>query len=231
MSVKSEIMNDMKFRTRCCEYGLDWSNFEVVNDVIVVNTEKDDVIVLVDKSGSDYVLFDVRSRGEILPGHTIEEIVDYSQGLYQTAADNMPDPFRGYSIKRLVELASKIEVHETNHGHSCDVIVYGEELKDDPKENFYLYTKFMGEQIKRYFKMSYQMKMLGFPFPDIHTYLTALVANIDECVKKYAENGVRVEPANVAEHLGQDMLELNIHELYGVLNYTVNNKLLGGNVY
>lgn len=35
---KNEIENDRNFRNACCSYGLDWDNFEIYEDTIILKT-------------------------------------------------------------------------------------------------------------------------------------------------------------------------------------------------
>ena len=47
---REEIVNKTRFRYNCKIYRLDWNDFEIYDDIILLNTPKDEIFVLFDKN-------------------------------------------------------------------------------------------------------------------------------------------------------------------------------------
>ena len=224
---KSDLINDMNFRNKCCAYGLDWEDFYVLDDIIVLNSPKENILVLLDDHYNTINIYDKNNDiSKLVPAEKrIKEIKES----YETIYAKLPYPFQNFSLKQIVELANRVYIHETNHGNSSDMIVNGEIVSDE-HDSIYIsllsYIKFLGQQIEQYFMNLYQMKMMGFEYPDVYQYISNLMSNIDECINANIKKGNRPLPINIIQYLGQDRnnIEKYNHELYSVIDLLLKQK-------
>lgn len=227
---KNELINDMNFRKACTAYGLDWQNFNVYENIIILNSPKKDVFVLLD---DHYNTIGIPRIEYSSPARTIEEYAIGYKELYDYVDEEekfiFPYPFQNLSLKQIIELANRVYIHETNHGHSSDMIVNGE-LVNDENDSVYIsllsYIKFLGQQIEQYFMNLYQMKMMGFQYPNVYQYISSIMNNINECIDANIKKGNRPFPIDIIEYLGQDRknIEECDHELYRIINLLLKQK-------
>jgi len=227
---KSDLINDMNFRNKCCAYGLDWQSFNVYENIIILNTPKKDVFVLLDEH---YNTIGIPKIEHFSPARTIEEYATGYKELYDYVNQEekfvFPYPFQNFSLKQIVELANRVYIREANHGHSSDMIVNGEIVSDE-HDSIYIsllsYVKFLGQQIEQYFMNLYQMKMIGFEYPNVYQYISSLMSNIDECINVSIKKGNRPFPINIIEYLGQNRnnIEKYDRELYSVIDLLLKQK-------
>lgn len=221
---KNELINDIDFRKACTAYGLDWQSFNVYENIIILNTPKKDVLVLLDE---DYNTIGIPKIEHSSPARTIEEYAIEYKELYDYVGKEgkfiFPYPFQNFSLKQIVELANRVCIYETNHGHSSDMIVNGEFVNDEHDSvytSLLSYIKFLGQQIEQYFMNLYQMKMMGFQYPDVYQYISSIMNNISECIDANIQKGNRPFPIDIIKYLGQDRknIEKYDHELYRIID-------------
>lgn len=194
---KDIIMQNMKFRTKCSEYGIDWDNFEIVEDTIVLTNEKGNVCVLLDQNYNTIAI------------HKI----DYTLGLndkiksYQYQANHAGDnagisflyPFQNLSLVNIMDLGDRIEVLSSN-------ITVNGRLVEKKNNEYYIallsYIKFLADQIKNYFLNAYHMKTLGFNTPDIYSYTRRLMQEIREYIDNCISEDKRPYPAEFCAYIG-----------------------------
>lgn len=220
---KEEIMNDMNFRNVCKSYGLNWTKFSINGDVIVLETPKSGIYVFLDENYNTIGIHEVNNMGLSL------DIDDLSYGyeqLYRCAGINqtcyLPFPFSNLSLKEIVDLSNRIEIHELNHGHSCEFLVNGYVVDCDNDKGYIGllgYIKFLGNQVKNYYKISYQMKLMGIQFPGAYTYLKKVTTNVNECINNHVRNRSIPTPSDIINYLGQsyDIEGKNYHELKAMI--------------
>lgn len=135
-----------------------------------------------------------------------------------------PEPFQDFSIKQIVDLGERIEVHNTNHGHTFNIILNEQRVVDE-KERCYTsllcYIKFLSEQMEDYFQNYRQMKILGFPYPDIYTYITRIVSRMKSCIAGNLAKEKRTNPIDIIDSIGQihRKEEINEQELYEIIDF------------
>lgn len=227
---KQELINDMNFRRKCCEYGLDWMNFEIYGDVILLNTSNKYVYVLLDKNYNTIGIHKVEfanmhlTKQQITDGYNeIYNLIDESEGYC------FPYPFQNLSLKQIVNLSNRINIYGSNHGHSSDFTINGDMIIGENDKTYICllsYIKFMGIQIEEYFLNSYKMKILGFDYPDIHSYIKNTMYNIRQCVNDNIKIGRRPFPVDVLEYIGQNNkdIELYNHYLYNIIDLLMKEK-------
>ena len=222
-----DLINDMKFRHKCCDYGLDWEDFNIIDDTIILNTSKDNILVILDEHYNIINIYD--KNKEISKVAPIEKRIKEIKELYENAYVKLPYPFENLSLKQIVELSNRVYIHETNHGHSSNIFVNGE-LVNDEVGSIYVsllaYIKFLGQQIEDYFKNLYQMKMMELDYPFVYTYIKSLIDNINKCINENIEKGNRPFPIDIINYLGQDVKKISQynHELYKIIDLLLKEK-------
>lgn len=218
---KNALINDMKFRHKCSNYGLDWEDFNIIDDTIVLNTFKDNILVLLDEHYNIIGIYD--KNKDISKVVDIEKRIKEIKELYKNTYVKIPYPFENLSLKQIVEISNRVYIHEINQGHSSELFVNGE-IVNDGDNNIYVcllaYIKFIGKQIEDYFKNLYQMKMMGLDYPSVYTYVKGLIDNINKCIIENIGKGNRPFPIDIIKYLGQDVKKISQynHELHKIIN-------------
>lgn len=224
---KRDLINNVNFRNKCCDYGLDCEDFYILDDIIVLNSPKESILVLLDEHCNTIGIYDKNDdNSKLVP---IEKILKEIKESYETVYYKLPYPFQNFSLKQIVELANRVYIRETNHGHSSNMIVNGE-IVNDEYDSIYVsllsYIKFLGQQIEQYFMNLYQMKMMGFDYSDVYQYISSLMNNIDECINANIKKGNRPFPIDIINYLEQDRndIEKYDHELYSIIDLLLKQK-------
>ena len=70
------------------------------------------------------------------------------------------------------------------------------------------------------------MKILGFDYPDIHSYIKKLMYNIRTCINCNIEIGRRPSPVDILKYIGQNNkdIELYDHYLYNIIDLLLKQK-------
>lgn len=226
---KQIIMNDMDFRFKCLEYGFDWSKFEIINDVIVLKSPAKNIYVFFDKN---YNTIGIYSSLEDNKEWDIEDIVKLYGELYNDIEEKTPYPFQNYSLKQIVDLANRINIYETNHGHSSEMVVNGDLVKAESEEDkiyvgLLTYVKFLGLEIQNYYLNKYQMLALGFEYPDIYSYLNQITTNIGRLIDDSIVQDKRPFPTDILRYLGRNNKKDNlsyINWFYDIINLLLKEK-------
>lgn len=221
---REELMADGKFRNKCHQYGLDWEEFWILDDIIVVSSPKENTYVLFDEKYNVIGICD-NYKFKIDSEYT-KKVFEGAKSIYDNVSESiylrLPYPFNKLSLKEIVELSNRFYIHETNHGHSYDAFV-NEQLVDGEQDSVYVallaYIQIIASQIEEYFRNLYRMKVMGLQYPDIYSYLKSFVASIDECIVNYINKGKKPDPMDVIAYLGLDIDK--IEEYYHFLNLVI----------
>ena len=141
----------------------------------------------------------------------------------------LPYPFQDFSLQQIIQLANRILICEANNGHTSNIFLNGE-LVEDEHDSVYisllLYIKFLAQQIEKYFINLSQMKMMGYEYPDVYSYITKLINNIDKCIDTNIKKGKRPFPIDIIKYLGQDIekIEEYNYELYKIIDLLLKQK-------
>lgn len=225
---KNEIVNDIKFKQRCGAYGLDWSDCELYDDVILLNTPTKDLYVLFDKNYNTIGVFNWEGSKRL---HLKEFSSRYSEFSYvMPSGYGISYPFQNFTLKQIIDLSNRIEIMETRLCQPLLTIINGDSYDRNLQENeeyFQLasYIKFLGEEIKRYFLLSYQMQCLGYKFPDIYSYIKSIMKKVNECIDFYIERKEILFSPYILSSIGQNYRELNMSGiLTDVTNLLLKNR-------
>lgn len=226
---KNDLINDFKFRQKCGEYGLYWGNAEIYGNVILINTPIEGLYVIFDKNYNTIGVEKDEYRDE-------KQFVNDFYERYSKFTDVLPFgesfdyPFQNYTLKSFVDLANRVDILESNHGHSISTKINGEWYNRDSQENeeyFQLlsYVKFISEEIKMYFLLSYHMQAMGYEMPDVYSYVRALIKNINASINYQIENNQRPWPADILSSIGQNNRKLNFDGmLYDIADLLMRQK-------
>lgn len=228
---KNEIINDIKFRQQCGRYGLDWEKFQIYNDIILLHTPTKSLYVFMDKNYNVVGVEEWDPLIKTFPSFVNEKCYEYST--YTSVfeyEDGFDYPFQEYTLKQIIDLSNRIEIMETNHGHTLCTRVNGDWYDRNYGENedkFQLlsYIKFLGEELKHYFLLNCHMKSIGFEFPNVYSYVRNLISRVNECVDYHLKYGRRPWPSDILSSLGQNYRELNMDGmLYDVADLLMKQK-------
>lgn len=223
--LKKDLVDNMKFRFKCGKYGLDWRNFEIYGDVIILNTPKDNIYVLLDKSFNTIGIHKVDISTVNLDKVHLAAIYSEINNLKNV----LPYPLNNLTLEQLMNLSTRIDIHETNHGHSHNMIVNKDIVINNNNNNYISllsYIKFLGKQIEQYYFDAYHMKMIGFDYPDIYSYIKNIMININDCIAINSKNNYRTFPTDIMEYLGQNNnIEDYKHILYPIIEYEQKTEL------
>lgn len=227
---KEKVLNDYNFRFRCSEYGIDDSDFELCNDVIILNTPKKGLYVLMNKKYDTIGIHETEfsnmhlTQREIAEGYMeLHDMVDEKLGCI------LPYPFQNLSLRQIVELGSRIEIIPTNHGHSSYLMVNAQCVDEKTSKNYFgllAYIQFLSEQIRLYYLNAYRMKLMGFNYPDIYSYIKAIMNSINNCINNSIENETRPFPRDVLTYLGENQSKIDSHDhhLYRIISLLLKDK-------
>ena len=224
---KRTVKADMKFMNKCYELGLDCENFDILDGAIVAHTVKENILVLLDEH---YNIIDIHDKvDDVVNGVDTENILIYMKNLYENTYFELPYPFQDLSLKQIVEIANRVEMYDSNNGHSF-IMMVNEEMVNDKSDSIYVsllsYIKFLGKQVEKYFVNLYQMRMMGLEYPDIYSYITNLIKNIDLCIEDSIQKNKRPFPKDVMEYLGLSMAYYGRYEneLDGIIDLILRQK-------
>lgn len=227
---KEKIINDMNFRSKCCEIGLDWEDAEIYENVILVNSPNKYIYVMFDRY---YNIIGVHKIEFATLHLDKEEIAKGYYELYNTVYNDssccFSYPFQSFSLRQMLEIANKIDIDEINHGHSIQLKVNGTIINENSNKDYIgllSYIKFLSDEIQQYYLDCYKMKMMGFDYPNVYEYVNALILNIVNCIDKYIESGNRPFPVDILYHLGYNRRKVDevSNELYKIIGLLLNAK-------
>ena len=227
---KKEIMADMNFRQSCTYYGLDWDDFEIYEDVIILNTPNEFVYVLLDKNYNTIAIHKVELDNLYLTKNELaKKYIEIYNSTYDYHGPYFQYPFEEFSLKQLVDLSNRIHGDSSNHGHSYNMSVNYELVIGENNQTYVAllsYIKFLGDMIKEYFLNSYQMKILGFEYPDIYTYINSIMYNIDKCIEENTKKNRRPFPVDLIYCIGKNNKNIDEynHNLYNVIDLLLTEK-------
>lgn len=222
---KKELENDTKFIIcKYLNYGPD-GDFEVYNDTIILNTPIKDIHVLLDK---DYHTIGIHKVDPATMHLTMEEISELYANLYnlvdKTKGYCFSYPFQNLSLKEIIDISDRVYIK-----HSSEIFVNGDLVIDENNRdytNLLSYIKFLDKQIKQYFLNAYQMKIMGFDYPNVYEYVNKLIANINICIDENIKNNCRPQPIDIINYLGQEKKSIDKYRdaLYNIIDLLLKEK-------
>jgi len=219
---KDEVINDMKFRQLCMECGLNLEDIVVCDDIILLSTPAPYTYILLDKN------YNIVHMGSYRYYDNLSKFIERHISNYCNNSIGGSDcyPFENFTLKQIIDISSKTEIEEKNHGNSTITRFNGELIElDKTSLQLLSYIKFLGEQIKQYFKNSYHMLMLNIESTNVYYYLNSLISKINECVKISAYEEKRVWPHDILTYIGQS----SNNSMKNVLLYDISDLLMRDN--
>lgn len=195
------VINTSSLNQKCSKYGLSYKNANIYDDIILVSTPTKRLYVVLDEN---YNTIGV----EKITNQKLEEFISDFYERYSTNSKTFSYPFENYTLKNFIDLGNKIDIIEANHGNSSYTRInekWYDRSKHKNDEYFKLlsYVKFISEEMKMYFLTSYHMQVMGFEFPDVYSYVNALMNNITTYINQQIANNQRPWPTDILSNIGQ----------------------------
>ena len=207
--IKEELNNDVNYINKCHSFGIDGDNYSIMNDIIVVNTPKENIVLLLDENYNTIGIYN--KTDNVSKYISFEERLIGIKENYENNNSMLPYPFQQFSLKQINDLVRRMAISKTCGGYSFDMIINGKTLEMD-RNNIYhsllIYLYFLGEQMEKYYINLYQMRMMECEYPNINLYMSKLVNNMNECIDNNLKNKIRTFPEDIIKYLGQDVKPL-----------------------
>lgn len=132
--------------------------------------------------------------------------------------------FKDYDLEEFVKLSERVDIRDTNNGHSSYLILNGQRVKEDSDNDYVCllsYIHFLGIEIKSYYEQYHHMHRLEFEYPDVFSYINRTMFRINECVNKCVAEGNRPFPSDIMIALGYGFERLDSYtnnELHDVIH-------------
>lgn len=213
---KNKIIEDLDFRNRCTQFGLDWRDFKILDNMILVATPKQNMYMLLDQNYN--IINFVQLVDEQLDD--IRKCYNDYQNLIVTRLSNTANTFtfRYLSIKQIHDISDRILLNTDQDGWPREIEINGQWYQN-LDSNLFLkqisYLKFIEEEINIYWKKVYQFKLCGFQVVSLTEYLNAIEQHIKLCIEENLAKNRQPLPILVLEYLGQR--EYSNQPLYGLL--------------
>lgn len=131
-------------------------------------------------------------------------------------------PFTGKTIEEIIQAGAKYDIHETNHGHSYDVLMGYDVLKIDEREKDVMaFIKFVEEEIRKCAKGYDIDNLTSEQETEITDFITMILDRITLMVSTLNKGGERPTPYDVRSCLGQKDTYGDV-SLYGVVELIMN---------
>lgn len=131
-------------------------------------------------------------------------------------------PFAGKTIEEIIQAGSLYDIHETNHGHSYDILMGHDILDIDEKEKDVMaFIKFVEEEIRKCAREYDIDNLTSEQETEITDFITMILDRITLMVSTLNKGGERPTPYDVRSCLGQKDSYGDIC-LYGVVELIMN---------
>lgn len=133
--------------------------------------------------------------------------------------NNFGHPFENYTPRKFIDLGDRIEIHESNKGHTIATSINGawfDRSNEEYEDYFRLlsYIKFISIEIKKFSLLNYHIESIGMlddvsrlQFNDF-TYIKSLIKSLTDSVDNYININKRPNPSDIISCLGQNYREL-----------------------
>ena len=198
--------DDEKFRKQFTKYNSDWDSFQgygIFNPYwfYILRTENPNLRIILDTSFNTIDIVDLREikKNKNSKIDRYPEYSDYSDEYKSHLLTKyrewykiglLPYPFDKITLHELTELASRIRLDETNHGHSKNIIVNEQHVTDKTDSPYYMllsYIELIGRKIEEYHEIMFRNKLVGIKMPDATEYACKLINSLNE----YIDNEIK----------------------------------------
>lgn len=226
MLERKEIENNLKYIKACKKYGITKGLFYIIGDTVVAHSVYTGLRVIFNEK------LDIIGISAGPKDFTYSLACEYSKMYYNNyvyKGSTFSYPFDDLTIKDISDIADMVDIKEVNHGHSSITHVNGEMASNSfsyDEIKMLSYIKYLDYKIKEYYDKIYELKALGFPVPDIHTYINRHISMIESCITLFAKNENRPFPYDLISYTGSDikLIDEVDHELYHIISLMLNEK-------
>lgn len=206
MKKREEILASEEFKKECDKYGLYNVDAEAFNNVILVRTPVEGLYIFLDNNYKTIGVEKIDPTFETLFANTYYEKISSCNETSQL--NNFLDyPFENYSLYDLFSLADKYE--SIKPSESFNVFKEKEDgsiIKRKIKPIYDLlisYIKFINEEIRTFYIMSYRMQVMGFSSPSIYEYIRSIMESINLYIEECERNQKNPQVSDILTILGK----------------------------
>lgn len=206
MKKREEILASEDFKRECDKYGLYNVDAEAFNNVILVRTPIDGLHILLNNNYETIGVEKINPAYEITFANTYYDKISTHDETNQFGKI-FDYPFENYSLNDFFTLSNKYE----NIKPSKSFTVFREKedgniVKKEIKPTYDLlmsYVKFITEEIKSFFVMSYRMQVMGFSSPSVYEYVKSIMESINLYIEECERNQKNPQVSDILTILGK----------------------------
>lgn len=133
-------------------------------------------------------------------------------------------PFKGRTIKEIINAGKKYEILETNHGHSYEILM-NQDITDvnEHEKSLMAFIKFLEEEIKLCIDDDEVDSLTSEREEEITNFISLILNRITNMVSKLNQDGERPTPYDVRACLGQKSHYGDIY-LYDIIELIMNSQ-------
>lgn len=133
-------------------------------------------------------------------------------------------PFAGKTIEEIIQAGSQYDIHETNHGHSYDILMNHDILNiNDDEIRVMVFIKFVEEEIRKCAQEYDIDNLTPEQIDEITDFINMILNRIALMVSTLNQNGERPTPADVRSCLGQKPSYGDIY-LFDIIELIMNSQ-------
>ena len=205
MKKREEILASEDFKKECDKYGLYNVDAEAFNNVILVRTPIDGLHILLNNNYETIGVEKINPAYEITFANTYYDKISTHDETNQFGKI-FDYPFENYSLNDFFVLADKYESIKPIKSFTIFKETEDSIIKREIKTIYNLlisYIKFINEEIKTFYIMSYRMQVMGFSSPSIYEYVRTIMESINLYIEECERNQKNPQVSDILTLLGK----------------------------
>lgn len=221
MLKREDVIDNRKFINRCDYYGLDYRDFDICNDTIILNTYNDNLYILFDRNFNIIDVAKTDGNGNFVNPKTTN-IIAYGTNEIFSEFTTIPlgKNFQYINPILIIKAANRIILGQNDYGRSLRIKLANawtwiNEITPEQKYFFQIisYIKFLGEELEQFFMNSYHLSLIiDSDIHDSQLYLQNLIKKIDEYIDLCIDENEEPYPFELLNYLGKNKMD-RLHEL------------------
>ena len=216
--MRNEVLNSEEFKQKCSIFGLNWLNFNVYDNTIILGDDNDSLFFIFDHN---YNVIGIHKLG-FHNSHISDKVI--AENYYNTYSNIdsslgavLPYPFNKLSLKDVLDIGERIEIIKNEDVNGYTIKVNGKTVEENEQNQEYIgllmYTKFLNNEIERYYNNLYEATTLDLEYPNIYTYLNKIIDNMSACIDQGIKNNSSVTNKEILTSLGRPITDENIYSI------------------
>lgn len=205
MKKREEILASEDFKKECDKYGLYNVDAEAFNNVILVRTPIDGLHILLNNNYETIGVEKINPAYEITFANTYYDKISTHDETNQFGKI-FDYPFENYSLNDFFVLADKYESIKPIKSFTIFKETEDSIIKREIKTIYNLlisYIKFINEEIKTFYIMSYRMQVMGFSSPSVYEYVRTIMESINLYIEECERNQKNPQVSDILTLLGK----------------------------